>query len=151
MARIYVFYFTRYPDDGLAVIVLGNVRQMDPARIAHLVAEAVEPDLQPRLIDPADEGTAAQLCRVYQQLQAGKPDRSAFTEALAVEIVDTEDSRLVWIPEDGPVRRFLLLETKTRAEETEYNFRAEHDDITFFFSMVLNAGGKVSVFEIHQD
>ncbi|MCP4048594.1 MAG: beta-lactamase family protein [Gammaproteobacteria bacterium] len=149
--RGFMSFFSRYPDDGLAVIVFGNIRQMDPARIAHLVAEAVEPDLKPRVINPSGEEVTAWLCRIYQQLQAGQAERTVFTEELADEIIDEPTNGLMWIEEDGPARRFLLMEEETSADGDQYSFRAEHDGVTLYFRMVLNAEGKVSVFEMHQD
>lgn len=44
-------HIARYLDDGLSVIVLTNLREGDPARIARGVAGLYEPDLVPALLD----------------------------------------------------------------------------------------------------
>ena len=45
----------------------------------------------------------------------------------------------------------VIMGEEATADGRQYSFRAEHKGITFYFRMALNAEGKVSIFEIHQD
>jgi len=44
----------RFPDDGLTVILLANLAQTDPTRLAHGIAALIDPALA-----PVDDGKSA--------------------------------------------------------------------------------------------
>ena len=147
----FMSFISRYPDDGLTVIVFGNVRQMDPARIAHYIAEAVEPSLKPKVVTAADGSETAEICRAYEEIAAGNFDSSRFTPELAALIEGKQKYLYEWPSEEGPVRWFLLMDAAETDRGKEYSLRAEHDGITFFLRASRNKDGKISVFDLDQD
>jgi CubicO group peptidase (beta-lactamase class C family) len=147
----FMSFISRYPDDGLTVIVLGNVRQMDPARIAHSIAEEAEPALEPSAVSPAGDDEVAEICRAYEEIAAGRLHHDRFTPELAARIEGAQKDHYAWPAEEGPVRRFLLLETEKTPGATVYSLRVEHELITFFVRATRNADGRISVFDLDQD
>jgi hypothetical protein len=144
-------FFTRLADDSLSVVVFGNSDQMDPARLAHSIAEAVEPKLKPRAILRSDNNGAAEIIRIYEALISGKGDRQKFTDALAKELIDQPNEIVEWASEEKPARQFFLLEEELGENFASYKFRIQHDALTFYLSVVINADGKISVFDMDQD
>ncbi|QQS41245.1 MAG: beta-lactamase family protein [Acidobacteriota bacterium] len=144
-------FITRYPDNRLTVIVFGNLRQMDPSRFAHYIAEEADPSLKPRVVSAAQVGDIGKICEVYEKIAAGDFESGFFSEELLVKIRGELQELFKWPGEEGPVKRLLLLDEEETDWGREFSIRAEHAKTTFFVKAVIDKDGKISVFDLDQD
>lgn len=144
-------FISRYVDDDLTVVVFGNSEQMDPARMAHGIAEAIDPDLKPGPVERTDTGMAGDLVRTYDALISGNADRRRFTPGLAAELIDQPNRAVEWASEEGPAELFFLMGEEKGPVSSTYEFRIQHDALTFFLSATVDADGRISVFDLSQD
>lgn len=144
-------FISRYPDNGLTVIAFGNLRQMDPARFAHSIAEEADPSLKPKIVSVGQGGDVGKICAVYEEIAAGKLESGLFTADLSAKINGELQELFKWPSEEGPISRFLLVNEERSAWGREFSIRAEHEKTTFFVTAVINKDGKISVFDLDQD
>lgn len=145
-------FITRYPDFGLTVIVFGNQQQMNPGRMAHLIAEEIEPALVPKPISQADGGDVARICTVYNEIMSGKLDNELFTSQLQAEINGHRKGFLMWLKDrSGTAGQFLLMDQQETEWGREFSIRAVHGSDVFLITAVIDKDGKFSVFDIDWD
>jgi CubicO group peptidase (beta-lactamase class C family) len=145
-------FISRYPDVGLTVIVFCNLQQMNPGRMAHLIAEELEPALVPKTISQSDGGDLGAICRIYNEIMSGKLDNELFTSELQVDINGDRKGFLMWLKErSGTAGQFLLMDQQETKWGREFRVRAVHDSDVFLITAVIDKDGKFSVFDIDWD
>lgn len=141
----------RYVDDKLTVIVLTNLdsEHSDPDKIAHQVAgfyiPAVAPPPPAKPIEDKEPQVTALLKNVVDQLEAGKPDLSAFAPKQQ-EVLTLERQRRMrdFLTDKGRLQKLELL---SRTEENGgriYTYRAHFEYATLTLLMRLDGSGKIA-------
>jgi hypothetical protein len=143
-------YYSRYLEDDLAVIVLGNSASMNPRGLAEGIAALVNPRLAtPR--DPIPDREPAVTERLRRLLAAageGKlsPEELAYVRAgFFPGAASAYESRLRGA---GKLVHLDLIETRVLGDDRAYRYRASYEKGTFDVALGLAPDGKVSAFGI---
>jgi len=123
-------FFIRYPDDGVAVVVMTNSSGGNPGTIARHVAGLFEPTLAPQRAGPIEDRAPEPARRangLLDQLATGRVDASQFDwqSGRPLEEVATQDQKLV-----QPLGRRLavqLFARHERGDDTVYRYRARYE------------------------
>ena len=134
-------HIARYLDDKLSVVVLTNMRDGDPAAIAHAVADMYEPSLEVKPITDSEPHVTALIRNMIQKLSSGKPlDGISKDEAKAIRKVLTSFGRL---------QSMDLVRREVKATR-HYTYRVSFDDTMVFLTFDLGAADKVEGFHIRR-
>ena len=138
--------FERYPDDGLAVIVLTNAEGGHAEALARGVAGRFVPELaenQPEPIADQDPPTTERLKRMFEGALRGEIDEDLFTaeakKQLAPRIRDDKER----LASFGALKSFQLLERNEEEGGARLRYRVvlENETVNLHFS--LDKDGKI--------
>ncbi len=127
-----------YPDDGIAIVVLTNTMSYPPT---NAIADRIAFQLMP------PQGVDKQVLDVFESLQAGKPDRSQFTENLNGYFSDAAvaDFASTVGPLGAPVT-FRLAASQDRGGMTYRGYRISAGGKTLSLSTYITKDGKIEQF-----
>jgi CubicO group peptidase (beta-lactamase class C family) len=138
-------YLVRYLEDDLTIIVLANLAQADPERIAEKVATMVDPMLarpEPKPMTADPQITA----RLEWLLQAVKSGTLKETEAPYVRAGSLPEASV--LAGVGPPTRIDLLRRETLGDDRVFTFDVAFGTKTMRVTLGLAPDDKVSVLEI---
>ena len=151
---------SRYPDDGLAVVVLTNLDggHSRASYIARVVAGFAEPSLLPaRLtaIDDAEPATAARLREVLDRLASGG-DVAAMSTPRMAEVATPANmaSARTKLSAVWPGATIVLVERRTSSREpgtTSSLFRLVNGDRSLLVSIAFDGDGRIDSLMITPD
>lgn len=138
-------YIARYPDEKLTVILFANLENMDPGKLAHGVAEILEPKLIPKRINDPDPKVTAEFKSVFEKLIAGTVDKNTFSPELQKALFSQPDRLFEFVKGLGPVNKFLLLEITPGARVT-YSYQIEYEEMSLLLVIARDSAGKIVLF-----
>lgn len=144
-------FISRYVDDKLTVIVLANSSNANPQRIAHGVAELVEPGLARTGANRTNPKLTSAYRQLFESVLAGKADRNEFSNELQTRIFDREDRLLDHLKKIGPVLSFELVRLEEKADNRFATFEVQFGSMTIELEITRGEGGKISRFEMHPE
>lgn len=137
----------RYVDDQLTVIVLTNLAESEPGRIARRVAGVFVPAIAPPAYPPiADHEPAvtARLFDVLRQVHDGDPRAGEFTPAVWGYLSSHSEQMGRDFAAIGPIQKLVLVERSESGGELSYRYRAYFSHTTMIFHFVLTGDGRIS-------
>ena len=141
-------FISRYVDDGLSVIVLANSSNANPQRLAHGVAELVDPAVRMRPSVDADPRLSTELRQLFESVLRGKADRDRFSPDVQKSLFEREDRLLNHLKKIGPILSFDLM----RAESPgAYSYQVQFGSMTILLEIIREKDGKISRFEMHPE
>ena len=142
---------SRYVDERLSVIVLANSSNANPQRLAHGVAEIVNPSLRPRAVLDAGPEISTELRELFASLLSGKADRNRFTLPVQQSLFDRKDRLLDYLEKLGPILDFYLLRLEKLGDAVAYDYEVQFGSMTITLEIVREHDGKISRLEIHPE
>ena len=138
--------FRRYPEEGLAVIVLANHgdRIIDhlPLEIAGIVAPSLARE-QPSA-DP-DPARTQRLTSALRNLLRGKPDRKLFTPAMQLFLQTSNGRGLAeWMASHGELKSLTFSQAEPAGENSTLRYRASIGDTHLWFSFTVTKDNKIA-------
>ena len=144
-------FISRYVDDKLSVIVLANSSNANPQRIAHRVAEMVEPGLKPTPVATADPNLATEVRRLFESVLSRKANREQFSPELQTRLFDREDRLLDHLRKIGPILSFDPVRMRSAGEDLSATFEIQFGSMTVALEVARAKDGKISRFEVHPE
>ncbi len=143
----YASHFLRFPRARVSVVVLANLSQADPWKIAHGVAGLIRPDLKPPADHPIEdhEPVITQRFRdVLQGLREGRLKEEAFTDngsdAYNDEVLRKRKEELAKVP---PFGAFVLIARVEVGDDTEYKYWVQAGPQKWLLEAALDGEGKI--------
>ena len=140
-------FITRYVDDKLTVIVLANLRQANPSRIAQKVAGIYNPELAapPAAAPIADKDPAvtARAKEIVRKATEGSLDASEFTPEAWTPISRGAADASAFLKNYGPLSAIELLAASEQNGNRVYRYRLKYQDGNVVFGMTLKPDGKI--------
>jgi D-alanyl-D-alanine carboxypeptidase len=136
----------RYSDDGLTVIVLSNLAESDPARLARMIAGTFVPALAPARYapiedhEPAVTARLADVVRRTAEEKLGPGDFAAETWA-HVQPLMAQMSRD--FTRFGPLRQLTLVERSEVDGNRSYRYRAQFGRTSLIFHFLLTHDDRI--------
>lgn len=138
---------SRYVDDKLTVIVLGNLAGGNATKIAHGVAAIYNPELTPpptKAIEDKEPKVTAQVVELLQKFADGTVDQNLFTpEAKTLLFPDRAKSFGEFLKPLGALNEIQLVERKDENDLRAYRYRLIYKDAVLLFRMNLSKEGKI--------
>lgn len=131
---------SRYPDDGLTVIILTNLALCRTERLAHTVAGLVDPLLHPYAEAVPGPDSEPQLTTDFRQFLAQTTEDVQSVTALT----DSARSRLLpsnlntlrrELHELGPIKRYTVVRNSVADSHLQRVYRVEGADMVDFFTV----------------
>jgi CubicO group peptidase (beta-lactamase class C family) len=144
-------FISRYVDDKLTVIALANSSNANPQRLAHRVAEMIEPNLRPVAVAGADARLAAEMKELFQSVLDGKADLNRFAPDLQKRISDRGDRLRQFLTKIGPILSFDLVRAETIDGDLTATFEVQFGSMTVALGIAKGKDGKISRFEVHPE
>jgi D-alanyl-D-alanine carboxypeptidase len=139
-------YITRYVDDKLTVIVLANLRQANPSRIAQKVAGIYIPELVPpvpQAIADKEPAVTARAKEILRKTTEGSLDASFFTPEAWTQISRGAADAGAFLKNYGQLSAIELLATTEQDGNRVYRYRLKYQDGNIVFVMTVRADGKI--------
>ena len=144
-------YIARYPDDDFSVLVLSNLAQGNPERIADGVAALVNPALaNPPLaeIADADPETQALVRRLIGEAARGNLSPAEFAYVRAGFFPGGAAAYAAALKDAGPVLRLTLLERRELGDDRIYTYDVGFAEKTMRLRLALAPDGKIAQFSL---
>ena len=138
-------YIARYPDEKLTVILFANLENMDPGKLAHGVAEILEPKLIPKPVADPDPKVTSEFKGLFEKVIAGTVDKSIFSPELQKALFSQPDRLFEFVKGIGPINKFLLLERTPGAPAT-YKYQIEYGEMSLILVIARDTVGKIVLF-----
>lgn len=141
----------RFPDDDLTIIVLANLAQANPEKIADDVAAILDPSLKPPDLEPVPETDPemhARVRRLLEQAAAAKLDPAEFAYVRAGFFPGAAKAYAEMLQDAGAIRRLALLEAKELGDDRVCVYDAEFEKRTFQVRIAVAPDGKVASFGV---
>jgi len=147
-------YIARFPDEGLAVIVLSNSDRGDADQLARGVAALYIPALtepEPAIEDEAPQTTEG-LRELLVGITEGNVKESRFTPgARAVLFPDRIKRTGDFLASLGGLSSFTLIEHSRQAQYIQRRYRAMLGETILLFRFLLTSEGTIHVMEFRPD
>lgn len=141
-------FIAKYPDDKLTVLLMVNLFDMNPAHMAHKIAQIVDPELTPKgLPDPTPNISAAHKKLVIEVLDR-KADRALFDKAIQKPLFDEPDRLFGYLRTLGPIKTFYLSDHVKYSSSEVYRYVVEYDAMTIDLEIEVDKKGKIILFEL---
>lgn len=138
----------RYVDDQLTVIILTNLAESSPGRIARAVAGTFLPDLAARAYAPIDDRDPTVTARFFDVLRRAREGKLR-PEEFTVPVWEYLEPRVEQMKRDftalGPIQKLTLIEQTQNGAERSYRYRARFSRTTMTFHFVLADENRISV------
>lgn len=141
----------RFPDEDLTIIVLANLAQANPEKIADDVASILDPSLKPPDLKPIPETDPAmqtRLRRLLEQAAAAKLDPAEFAYVRAGFFPGAAKAYAEMLHDAGAIRRLALLDAKELGDDRVCVYDAEFERRTFQVRIAVAPDGKVASFGV---
>ncbi len=140
-------HIARYVDDKLTVVVFANLRQANPAKLAHGIAAIYNPELTPvppKAIEDKEPKVTAFAKEVLQRTAEGRLEAALFTPESWKIISPTVDQAQAFLLSLLPMTAIELIERSEPDGNRLYRYRLAFSEATFFYSVVLTKDGKIA-------
>ncbi len=149
----YASHFLRFPRARVSVVVLANLSQADPWKIAHGVASLIRPDLQPPADGPIDDhepGAAQRFREVLGGLRDGKLKEDAFTDdgrnAFNEDALRADQETFSKLP---PFGDFTLIGRVEVGDDVEYRYWVQVGPQRWLLEAALDGEGRIERMQFH--
>lgn len=144
-------HIARYPDNKLTVIVLANLAQTNQSKIAHGIAEIVQPELKPKPVADPDPAFTLQTKALLEAVIAGKPDLTKFTPEVQGPLKNS-DRLTSFIKNLGPLKSFTFTDrVEGQLGGTRYRYKVEYTEMTLSLVMTIDKQGKIAGFGLQPE
>lgn len=141
-------------DADLSVIVLSNLADADPVRMAQRIAEVYLPELKPPVLtvqtDP-DPQLAARVCALVDNTASDQLQAAAFEHQRAGFFPDGPVAYAKMLRGLGPVQSVDLIERFTRGDDTVVNYRVRVGTRPFRVGLTVNPSGRFSSYSLRPE
>lgn len=144
-------FIARYPDTNLAVVVLANSSNTNPARLAGGVAEIIDPALKPKPITDPDPTLTSATRRLLEGVLTGAVEPDSFVPRVREALLDPNDRLIAHLKSLGPILRFELLAIAGNGETKGYRYKVEFGSMTVVLEIARQKDGKIEHFELHPE
>lgn len=142
---------SRFVDDKLSVIVLGNSTSAPPEKIASLVAAHYLPGLVPKALDHVELEITARARDILAHFDKGEAPPKLSTRAQAV----FNKAFLALVAQDmrgfGKLESLEPIERKVKGAVRVYAYRIKFSNDTVVMKFTLNKGGEIEGIELSPD
>jgi CubicO group peptidase (beta-lactamase class C family) len=144
-------FIGRFPDDELSVIVLANLAQAEPVKIAEEVVGRSNPSLKPAPLKPvADSNTAVQtrIRRLIEDARSGNlsPEEFAYVR---VGFFPRAAKRYAWmLAASGPLKTMALLEARDLGDDRVYTYDLTFEKRTLRLQVAIAPDGRIATFDL---
>ncbi len=139
-------FIARYPDEKLTVILFANLENMDPTKLAHGVAEILEPKLIPKPIVDPDPKVTAEFKTLFENVIAGTVDKGVFSPELQKALFAQPDRLFEFVKGLGPMKKFSLLERAAGGAFITYTYEIEYGEMSLILVIARDGAGKIILF-----
>jgi hypothetical protein len=143
--------FSRHIGEGLSIIVLANLAQADPARIADGIAEIMNPKLAVPAAHPIadrEPEVTARLSRLLDKARARTLAPSEFAYVRAGFFPNGAKRIQERLLPLGPAQRMILVERKELGDDRVYTYEVGFGDRTMVYTAALAPDGRLTQFRI---
>jgi CubicO group peptidase (beta-lactamase class C family) len=144
-------FILRFPDEGLTVIVLSNLAQSDPGRIAERIAGIVNPALtRPELtaIGQRDPAVDDRVRGVLAAAAAGTLSPAEFAYVRAGFFPDAPKRYAKLLGEAGPLESLTLMQARDLGDDRVYVYDVKFARAMLRLRLGLAPDGKIAVFDL---
>ena len=149
----YASHFLRFPRARVSVVVLANLSQADPWKIAHGVASLIRPDLKPPADGPIEDHEPALTQRfreVLAGLREGKLREEDFTDdgrdAFNADVLHADQETLSKLP---PFGDYTLIGRVEVGDDVEYRYWVQVGPQKWLLEAALDGDGKIERMQFH--
>lgn len=139
-------FIAKYPDEKITIILFANLENMDPAKMAHGIAEIIEPKLKPKPIDDPEPKVTAEFKSLLEKLTAGTADRNEFSPQLQKLLFDEPDRLFEFVKKLGQIKTFVLTKRNVTGSIRTYTYHVEYDEMTLNLEIGRDLKGKIVLF-----
>ncbi len=140
-------HMARFVDDKLTFIVLANLLQADPSRIAHGVAGLYKPELAPeppKAIEDKEPEVTRLVKDLISSFVASKPDPKLFTPDLQAAIFPDQVKAISeYFKAKGTLQRIELLKRHQQGNRRAYRYRLVYPNEQLWLDLDLDKEGKI--------
>jgi CubicO group peptidase (beta-lactamase class C family) len=144
-------HIVRHPDDELTVIVLSNLAQSDPGRIAEGIAAILDPALNRPELAPIEDRDPAVQERVRQVLAsaaAGRLSPAEFAYVRAGFFPDAPKRFAQMLSDAGTIERLTLLQARELGDDRVYTYDVKFTKRTLRLRLGIAPDGKIAAFDL---
>ncbi len=138
-------FIARYPDEKLTVIIFANLENMDPNKLAHGVAEIIEPKLIPKPVVDPDPKITAEFKEIFEKTISGTVDQILFIPELQKALFGQSDRLFEFVKGLGPIKKFALLE-RSQGTPITHTYQIEYEEMSLVLVIARDTAGKVVLF-----
>jgi CubicO group peptidase (beta-lactamase class C family) len=145
--------FSRFIGDHLSIIVLANLAQADPARLADGIAAIVNDRLAepvPRRIEDREPKITARLEKLLESARAGSLVPGDFAYVRAGFFPDGAATYRQQLRDLGPPQRMELVRRTDLGDDRIYVYEMRFTDRTMYYTVGLAPDDKVSQFQLRE-
>ncbi len=149
----YASHFLRFPRARVSVVVLANLSQADPWKIAHGVASLIRPDLKPPADGPVEDhepGITQRFREVLDGLREGKLKDDDFTDdgrnAYNADVLRANEDTLSKLPPFGDLTLIGRVEV---GDDVEYRYWVQVGPQKWLLESALDGDGKIERMQFH--
>lgn len=139
-------FIAKFPDQKLTIILFANLENMDPTKMAHGVAQIIDPALKRKPIEDPEPNATAGFKILLEKLTAGTADRNGFSPELRKILFDQPDRLFEFVKQLGAIKTFLLTERVVEGSVTIYKYQVEYDEMTLNLDIGRDANGTIVLF-----
>ena len=142
-------HLARYLGDDMTVIVLANLAQANPGRIAERVAGVYNPRVMKAALRPIADSEPAVTARIRELLAtvaAGRLTPADFAYVRAGFFPESAKRYQTMLAEAGAPAKMTLLERREIGDDRVYTYDVEYPSKRFEVSVGLAPDGKISTF-----
>jgi CubicO group peptidase (beta-lactamase class C family) len=138
----------RYPERGLAIVVLANLAQADPGAISDGITALLDPALVRPALAPIPDVPAvtARVRRLLQDTAAGRLTRGEFAYLRAGFFPDGPKRYATLLKDAGEVLALTLLEQRPLGDDVVYTYDVRGADRVVRLRLGVAPDGKISEF-----
>lgn len=144
-------HIARYVDNNLTVIVFANLAQANQSKLAHGVAEIIDPGLKPKPITDSDPAFTTSTRELLLAVLDGKGDLTRFAPEVRKALTQQQDRLGAFVKTLGVIQGFQLMERTVDADGVHYRYKVEYTGMELFLDMFVNKAGKISKFSLQPE
>jgi CubicO group peptidase (beta-lactamase class C family) len=143
--------FSRFVGEGLSVIVLANLAQANPERIADGIAEIMNPKLSVPLLRPIEDNDPhirERLTRLLEEANVGKLRPSEFGYMRAGFFPNGAKRIQEQLRAMGPLQCMELVSKVEMGDDSVFTYEVSFANGTMYYKVALAPDGQVALFEL---
>ncbi len=145
--------FSRFIGEDLSVIVLANLAQADPVRLADGIAEIMNPKLAaptPTEITDREPQVTARLARLLDSARTGNLDPSEFAYMPASFFSNGAKDIEQQLRTLGPPQSMVLVHKSEKGDDRILMYKIAFGSRTMYYTVALVPDGRVSQFQLRE-